>query len=214
MIGIYTMPTHPVRLTTARKTGVAEREKKSERLNITLEESLKNEVREFAARRGQDLSEFARIAFSNEMAGDGIPPDEHSLSLPVFYNAPCGPFAEVVEGTEPFTINEEVADFLEADTEDSLFQVEGESMIGAGIVDGAMVVVRPYGNKRPVRRDIVFIQYRNEQDEWKATVKRFDGGDLNAPRLLNGAEESVELPEEARDVAIVGRVIAQMSRLK
>ncbi|BCM88772.1 hypothetical protein IAD21_00614 [Abditibacteriota bacterium] len=137
----------------------------------------------------------------------------NTVRLPVFYDAPCGPWSAVLESAERFTINEATADWLEIKDGDAFFQVTGESMLAAGIPHGSLVVIRPYGNKRPSRNDIVFVQILNQYDVWEATIKRLDGWDGEIPRLLDGENKPYSIPETAKKIDVVGRAISQMGVL-
>jgi SOS-response transcriptional repressor LexA len=137
----------------------------------------------------------------------------NTVQLPVFYDAPCGPWDAVTEGAEGFAVNNATADWLEIKDGDAFFQVTGESMLSAGIPHGSLVTIRPYGNKMPSVDHIVFVQYLDVDDTWKATVKRFKGWNGNIPRLANGNDEPYPIPTEAKMVDVVGRAISQMGVL-
>ena len=94
-------------------------------------------------------------------------------------------------------------DLLSSD-EDFMLRVQGESMIGAGIYDGDLVVVKPQEAAR--NGEIVVVMVGDEE----ATVKRFfrEG---NHVRLQ--PENPVMEPIVTRDVRILGKVVGLYRRL-
>jgi repressor LexA len=89
--------------------------------------------------------------------------------------------------------------------DDSTFvlRVKGESMIEAGIFDGDYVVVRQQPSA--VNGEIVVAQIEDE-----ATVKRFF---READRIRLQPENSTMEPIYARDVTILGKVVAVFRRM-
>ena len=85
--------------------------------------------------------------------------------------------------------------------EDFLLRVKGDSMIGAGILDGDLVVVERRQDAR--NGDIVVALVGDDESADEATVKRFvrEGG-----RVLLVAENEAYPPIEARHVQILGKV--------
>jgi len=193
------------------------REKLDERVVAMATPSMAKAIDAEAAANHETRSDVVRRAlesYYHPRPVESPPPiEEDSYSLPVFYNVPCGPWTAISEGAERFIINEETALFLEVDDGDALFQTRGESMLEAGIPDGALVAVRPYGRKSPLPRHIVYVQYLTADEEWKGTVKFLDVMDGDRPRLSNAKGEPFPIPDDATQVFVIGRVISQMSRL-
>ncbi|MCW2915413.1 MAG: SOS-response transcriptional repressor, LexA [Actinomycetia bacterium] len=82
--------------------------------------------------------------------------------------------------------------------------VRGDSMIGAGIQDGDIVVVRPQGD--PINGQIVVARIENEQTgEHEVTVKRFF---REAGRIRLQPENEALQPIYARDLHPEGVVVA------
>ena len=115
---------------------------------------------------------------------------------------PCGriPVLGVVTAGLPILAVENVEGYLPWDGEEDCFalRVRGESMIGAGILDGDKVVVRPQNTA--VNGDIVVALLEDE-----ATVKRFS-------RTADGVWLLPENPEfspiDGRFASILGKVKA------
>lgn len=127
-------------------------------------------------------------------------------TLPVYGRIAAGPTSlaeQLHEGVLPVP-----KEFID-DTPHFVLRVHGDSMIGAGIFDGDMAVVRnqPDANNG----DIVVAQIDGPTGESEATVKRFqrrEGRILLVPE--NPAMEPIEAPP---DVRIVGKVVAILRRL-
>lgn len=84
-----------------------------------------------------------------------------------------------------------------------ILRIKGESMIGAGILDGDFAVVRPQSSA--TNGDIVVAMIDDE-----ATVKRFF---KEADRVRLQPENAAMEPIYSRDVAILGKVVALFRRL-
>ena len=104
--------------------------------------------------------------------------------------------AENIEQTLPLP-----AEF--AGDETFILRVRGESMIEAGILDGDFVVVRQ--QKTANNGDIVVAMIEDE-----ATVKTFY---READRIRLQPENSTMEPIYARDVAVLGKVVALFRRV-
>jgi repressor LexA len=104
--------------------------------------------------------------------------------------------AENIESTMPLP-----AEFAEGST--FILRVRGDSMIGAGIFDGDFVVVRQQSSAD--NGDIVVALLDDE-----ATVKRFF---RESDRIRLQAENPTMEPIYARDVRILGKVVALFRRL-
>ena len=95
--------------------------------------------------------------------------------------------------TEYFTVNDGTF----------MLRVKGESMIGAGINDGDLVIVRPQSNA--ANGEIIVALLENE-----ATVKRFYK-DTNAIRLQ--PDNSAFKPTYHQDITIIGLVIGLFRKM-
>jgi repressor LexA len=93
------------------------------------------------------------------------------------------------------------------DREHFALRVAGDSMVGAGIVDGDLVVVRGQSTAR--EGDIVAAVLPGPAEE-EATVKRFH---RDGDRILLVPENPSMEPFELRDGRIAGKVVAVLRRL-
>ncbi|RYX83929.1 ribbon-helix-helix protein, CopG family [bacterium] len=137
----------------------------------------------------------------------------NTFTAPYLSAVPCGPWADAVDRAEHFTISTETADELEAQDGDVWVRADGQSMEGAGIMDGVLVLVRPYDRKTPRRGEIVLIQVGLEDGEFLSTLKRFDGMNGQVPKLLDGSDAAFDLPEGSSNPQIIGRAIGTLGRL-
>lgn len=127
-------------------------------------------------------------------------------SLPIYGSIAAGPTSLAEQEQEGvIAVPEEFVD----DTPHFVLRVRGESMIGAGIHDGDLAVIRV--NVNPSNGDIVAAQVEGPSGEAEATVKRFQrtGGKL----LLVPENPTMEPIEAPNDVRILGKVVAILRRL-
>ncbi|MBV8197494.1 MAG: transcriptional repressor LexA [Candidatus Eremiobacteraeota bacterium] len=110
----------------------------------------------------------------------------------------------------PITAQEDVegafvvaADFVPRGSDSFMLRVKGDSMVGAAILDGDLIVVRP--QRTANNGEIVVAMLDGE-----ATVKRFY---RESERIRLQPENEAMAPIYASDVEIVGRVEAVVRRL-
>jgi repressor LexA len=138
-----------------------------------------------------------------ELQGPGAPRTD-AVSVPVLGRISAG---------APVLAAEHVEDYLAVSTDfagqDDCFalRVEGQSMIGAGILDGDVVVVR---NQDSAKEGDIVAALVNGPAEEEATVKRFHrAGD----RIQLVPENPTMEPIEFTDGRILGRVVAVLRKL-
>lgn len=141
-----------------------------------------------------------------------------SFRAPFLSRVPCGPWQDAVDEGAAFTVSKDVADFIEARDGDAWVEGSGDSMVGAGIQDGFMVLVRPLPEGRTPRRgEIAVIQafVGDEEEAVLGTIKRWmppkDSEGL--PTLFNGDDAEFELPSGVRRVVAVAVGRAVLGRL-
>lgn len=183
-----------------------------------------NILRDAALLANLKRSEFARNAIRAaherikagqpiEGLGFEVEAQPQTFTAPYLGSIPCGPWSASDESKERFSVTTEVADELEARDGDWWFRATGDSMVGAGILDSSLVLVRPYEGKPPRRGDVVALQIVDEAGEVVGTFKRFDGQNGDVPKLLDGNDEPFALPEGARVQQILARGVGVVSRL-
>ena len=122
--------------------------------------------------------------------------------VPLLGRVPAGPLEEAIEDVEDHLPVEGTGD------PDRLFalRVKGDSMVGAGILDGDLVIVRR--QDRAASGDVVVAKVGNE-----ATVKRLR---LRGRRVELHAENPAYAPivPESEPIAILGKVIEVRRRLE
>ncbi len=123
---------------------------------------------------------------------------KRAISLPVRLRAGQVPILGVVTAGEPILAVENVEGYLPWDGGEGLFalRVRGESMLGAGILPGDTVVVRPQSSADD--GDIVVALLGDE-----ATVKRLSVGDDGVWLL---PENEAFSPIDGRGAVILGKV--------
>ena len=175
---------------------------------IDAEASTNQETRSDVIRRALDLYFNPR---PNEVKDEAF----NSFRAPYLSAVPCGPWQEAIDRGEAFTVSTEVADELEARDGDVWVRADGQSMEGAGIMDGFLILVRPMDGRPPRRGDIMLVQAMDDNGSYFGTVKRFNGveTDGRTPRLLNGSDEEFPLPSALQRVDYIGRAIGVLGRL-
>jgi repressor LexA len=131
-------------------------------------------------------------------------PKAPSVPVPVLGRIAAGAPILADEHVEEYVaVPESFAD----DREHFALRVKGDSMIGAGIVDGDLVVVRAQSEAQ--EGDIVAAVLPGPGED-EATVKRFhrDGG-----RIVLVPENPTMQPFEMSDGRIAGKVVAVLRRL-
>lgn len=198
------------------------RVRKTERFEFKAPEKLIAEFREAATAQQMDMADFARaaIAAAIERVQSGAPIagdadlanlETDSFRGPYLSRVPCGPLKEALDTGSSFTISRDTADELEVRDGDFWVRAEGESMEGAGIQDGFLILMRPLDGRPPRRGEIVLVQFFDEEgDVYQATVKRWNGD--NPLRLKDGQGDDYEIPEEReyKAVAVARGVVGRI----
>src|SRR5207247_1090262 len=138
-----------------------------------------------------------------ELQGAGAPTG-HAVSVPVLGRISAGSPVMAAENVEEYL---PLPTSFATDDESFALRVSGDSMIGAGILDGDMVVVRRQGDAR--NGDIVAALLGGPAEE-EATVKRFQRRDGKVELI---AENPAYEPIEMASGRILGKVIAVLRRL-
>jgi len=107
----------------------ARKETKTSRKNFLVTPSIAELLATIADREGNSENDVVARAIRRE-----------TKSVPLFGEVPCGPLSEVGEGKVEAHIN--VGDLYTIREGDFLLRATGDSMIGDGILDGDLVLVR------------------------------------------------------------------------
>ncbi len=143
------------------------------------------------------------------------PPLSTDKSFPLIGSAICGPWDDVVSSTSDVHIlSEQTATELEARDGDVFVRAREESMEGAGILDGSLVLMRTLP-RAPRRGEIWLLQIFDEEGGCKSTIKRVDKWSETPSdvRLLDGSDEEYstgELTAPIVPVAIARGVIGAL----
>jgi repressor LexA len=138
-----------------------------------------------------------------ELQGAGAPTG-HAVSVPVVGRISAGSPVMAAENIEEYL---PLPTSFATDDESFALRVSGDSMVGAGILDGDMVVVRRQGEAR--NGDIVAALLGGPAEE-EATVKRFQRRDGKVELI---AENPAYEPIEMASGRILGKVVAVLRRL-
>ena len=133
--------------------------------------------------------------------------------LPVLGRAPCGPFREVVSEVEAHhVLSPATAEWLEAGPRDVFIVCDGQSMEGAGIPNGALLLLRtlPQGG-RPQAGEVALVQIFDDEGNCSSTLKRWIKSE---PLVLHdGDGNAVELPANLREAVPVAVARGIVSRI-
>ena len=166
-----------------------------------------------AAANGETRSDVLRRALEQYYAPKKPLESPETFTAPYVGEIPCGPWDSSQSTPQRYTISAQDADELGARPGDWFFRARGESMIGAGVLDSAVVLVRPYEGRPARRGDIVAVQIETADGEIEGTFKRYDGGEDENVRLLDGNGHYFELPENVARIGILARGVGVVSRL-
>ena len=127
----------------------------------------------------------------------------------------CGPWREPLDDARSFALSHDTAEFLEVRDGDFFLPAQGQSMEGAGIQDGYLVVVRPLDGKIPRRNEIVLVEVTTEDGTTVYTLKHWGPSSAPGapPLLIDGAGDQFPLPGQAQQLQPIGRAIAVLGRL-
>lgn len=164
-------------------------------------------------RKVSDLIRKAVDAYLHPKEPEPAPPPPpvvpETTRLLMIDTVSAGPFKEAVNRAQPVVVPNWLIDLLSLTPRDLLFEVDGESMAGAGIPDGSWVALRPVEKRVPGKREATLVEITNGED-YKSTLKHYhQGGIGQPPRLTDGEGEEVPIDEgyDARPVGVVRAVL-------
>jgi hypothetical protein len=186
------------------------------------------QIREASALLKVDMSDFAReavkAAYDRVKAGQPIGGGldysmigTNQFRAKFLAKAPCGDWKEAVDLASSFVLSQDTADFLEARETDVVVMADGESMDGAGIEDGSLLLMRPLANHaRPTRGEITLVQIIDEDGDCESTIKRCHrwGNAPNEIVLHDGEGNPFPLPPNTREVKAVAVSRGLITRMK
>jgi repressor LexA len=124
------------------------------------------------------------------------------FGLPILGEIPAGPLAEAIQQSDDWI--ESAGSLLSPRSDDFFLRVKGDSMIGAGILTGDLVLLRP--NVAVRSGEVVAAQIcESEDDVVEATLKHLDfldGGKVVRLRAANPDFPDREFP--AHNVTVAG----------
>jgi hypothetical protein len=130
--------------------------------------------------------------------------------------APCGDWREAIETAGEFVFSQDVADSLEARPGDIVVLADGQSMEGAGIPDGALLLMRPLQNHaRPARNDVALVQIQDSNGNYDSTIKRWiKSGQTPAEVVLHDGDGDLHrIPNDTIEVRAVAVARGLVTRI-
>lgn len=185
----------------------------TDRLIFEVPEEQGQRFRDYALQSGETLVGLFRRIADLEMGGEYTSASNTANTrVKVLAKAPMGPWREAIEqAISTRVLSPDVMEMLEARDGDVFIVADGYSLEGAGIFDGAYLLMRYLNNKPPRRGEICLVQILREGGECESTIKRWMGGD--PPRLEDGDEKLIEVPAGTTNVIAVARVVGQIARI-
>lgn len=136
-----------------------------------------------------------------EIAIGDFPTDKReTVSLIQFDAMPCGPLEESEFGASHVPLSGPIARILRARDGDWLVPARGESMVEAGIADGAHLLMRPYKGKSPHEGDIVLASIETEDGKRFSTIKHWYSGPRGVVTLRDGKLRAFPYPDNLKSV--------------
>jgi SOS-response transcriptional repressor LexA len=173
----------------------------SEKVQVLFTDSQKAHLEE---KYGELSTAIREVMLGERVLESAVTPLNQNVGSPIIGGAICGPFDAVVESAgNTFHISADTAKELNWQEGDVWVESHGDSMEAAGIIEGALVLMRLLDEGRTPRKgEIALVQIVDADGEYRSTIKRWGGG--TPPRLLDGNDEEIELPEGVQKVQPVG----------
>jgi SOS-response transcriptional repressor LexA len=190
------------------------REQMDERISFTLPSSMDDALRAHSDETGYPLADLIRRAIASYLDPASSPhaaPDAPDESRHRFLtSAPCGPWEEALERAGTFTLSRDVAEELGAREGDVVVRAVGQSMSGAGIPDGALLLMRPLANNRPPRTGrVALVQIVSKTDEYLGTIKRW----MKEEVLHDGDGKPLSIPAGTKEIKPIAESVGLIALL-
>ncbi|HEX9997203.1 MAG TPA: hypothetical protein VGB45_08680 [Abditibacterium sp.] len=156
-------------------------------------ETLRQVMREELAAIAKARPGFSIVEIG-EVPGRGVPVHQ-------FDAMPCGPLEESEFEAIRLEIPPAIAQILRAKPGDWMVPARGESMVEAGIADGAAVLMRPYPKgKKPIPGDIVLVSVETTDGKRFSTIKFWYCDSRGEPVLRKGNLQLMPLPSNFKSM--------------
>ncbi len=178
-------------------------------------EDVKNALREVLLELGPQVTTANQMqpkAKPRKGKGEGLEyiqtelvPDEGNGMIPVRLLAapPCGPWKEALETADVYPLPETLARALGYKTGDFLVRAEGQSMEGAGIPDGALILMRPLRGRKPEAHAVTLVSVETDDGLCLGTVKHWHTTPRGNPDLRDGRGMPYYVPENTKKVEAI-----------
>ena len=113
---------------------------------------------------------------------------------------PCGPWKEALEHADEHMMDAGVLRMMGFKEGDFFVRCDGESMVDAGIPDGALVLMRPLDGDIPKNGTITLVCAELDGGDWFGTVKRFFKTPEGKVDLRDGKGMPIYTPREAIEI--------------
>lgn len=155
-------------------------------------ERMRQVAREEIARIAESGREISVVEIGDVLGG---------VPVHQFDAAPCGPLEESVFQAKHAKLPAVIAQVLRARAGDWLVPAKGESMVEAGIADGALVLMRPYPKgRKPFEGDIVLVSIETTDGARFSTMKHWYSGPRGQVVLRDGQLRPVDLPDNFKSM--------------
>lgn len=123
----------------------------------------------------------------------------NALVLRYFDNVPCGMWQFAEDGNEYYELSGDEVARLGARQTDIVVNTKGASMVGLGIPESAIILMRPVGRDGEVARpgQICLMETMTAEDQSVGMIKKWMGEDDKGTDLRDGKNKRVALPNAA-----------------
>lgn len=175
------------------------------------------ESKEFRGNRSAFLKKAAELLIEGRVGTHPADVGLGDFRAKFLTKAPAGPWREAVDLAGEFLLSQDVADELEARDGDVVVRVMGESMEGAGIPNGSLLLMRtlPEG-RQPLPDEVALVQAIDESGEYWSTIKYWcapRATNSKLPQLKDGNKRDYDWPPDTSEVmavavarGIIGRI--------
>lgn len=132
-------------------------------------------------------------------------------TLRLLTTAPCGPWTEALDTSKSFHVGADVCEALGIKDTDVLVKAKGDSMVGADIPDGCLLVMRPLNGEVPPSGSVCLIQVQCNDGRCEATIKKWRNRKTDFA-LVDGGNREVWLPSDAIEMRAIAYMVAKMER--
>ncbi len=188
-----------------------EDERRSEKIQIQVDKKTREKFERLRVKQKKTMSDIGLELLTRGMRYASVSSPKPRVRLSLLATAPCGAWDEAVETAEPFDVNTEVAVELGIKEGDVVVRTNGESMVGAGIPDKSLLIMRCLENRLPQTGDVCLVQVTLGNGDCVGSIKTWKWN-ASSFHLEDGDAIAFGFPKDAVEVRAVAYKVAIMSK--